>query len=325
MDFCDFLAIIGVLTTLYFIVYITALCITDCDLELAWAEKFGRPIDVLEGDVAWITGASSGIGEHIALALAQAGVRLVLSARRKAELDRVKQKCIEIGRNLKDEDILVLPLDVTDYDCHQECFDRVIDHFGTLDILINNAGRSQRADWEKIELSVDKQMFDLNVFGVVALSRIAVRYFLEKGGGHIAVTSSLAGVFGVPFSGTYDGTKHAIHGYFNGLLAEKIGKNIHVTLLCPGPTFSNFLAESFTDTAGEKYGQPVRPTDRRMTGERCGKLCAVAIANRQREAWMGLFPLMPLVYLIYFPNLGSIILPYIGSKQLMKLRDSKVK
>ena len=80
-----------------------------------------------------------------------------------------------------------------------------------LDILVNNAGRSQRADWEDIEIGVDRDMFDLNVFGVVALSRIVVRYFQKKKEGHIVVTSSLAGVRAVPFSGSYTGAKHAIH------------------------------------------------------------------------------------------------------------------
>lgn len=80
-----------------------------------------------------------------------------------------------------------------------------------LDILVNNAGRSQRADWEDIEISVDREMFDLNVFGVVALSRIAVCYFQKQKEGHIVVTSSLTGVRAVPFSASYTGAKHAIH------------------------------------------------------------------------------------------------------------------
>ena len=80
-----------------------------------------------------------------------------------------------------------------------------------LDILINNAGRSQRANWEDIELAVDKEMFDLNVFSVVALSRIVVHYFQKRKEGHIVVTSSLAGVKAVPFSGSYTGAKYALH------------------------------------------------------------------------------------------------------------------
>jgi dehydrogenase/reductase SDR family protein 7 len=77
--------------------------------------------------------------------------------------------------------------------------------------LVNNAGRSQRANWEEIDLAVDKEMFDLNVFSVVSLSRIAVQYFMKRNEGHIVVTSSLAGVMPCPYSASYIGAKHAIH------------------------------------------------------------------------------------------------------------------
>lgn len=76
---------------------------------------------------------------------------------------------------------------------------------------MNNAGRTQRALWGDIELAVDREMFELNVFSIISLSRIALKYFLKVGGGHLAVTSSLAGITGVPFSATYTGSKHALH------------------------------------------------------------------------------------------------------------------
>lgn len=79
-----------------------------------------------------------------------------------------------------------------------------------LDVLVNNAGRSQRAIWENINIEVDKAIFELNVFSVISLSRLAVRYFTERGGGHLVTMSSLAGVIGAPYSGSYTGTKHAI-------------------------------------------------------------------------------------------------------------------
>lgn len=308
------------------VVYIIALLLVDCDLGLAWASKVGKPIDTLCGKVVWVTGASSGIGEHIALAVARGGAKLVLSARRLNELERVQSNCLRIGKNLSERDVLVLPMDVTAVDQLEFHFQQVIEHFGKLDILVNNAGRSQRANWEDIELGVDREMFDLNVFGVVALSRIAVRYFQRKNEGHIVVTSSLAGVKAVPFSGSYTGAKHAIHGYFDALRIEKLASNIAVTLLCPGPVHSNFLAESFTDTAGEKFGQAVEATDRRMTAERCGYLCAVAIANKLEEAWMALFPIIPLYYIfVYYPNITSLFVHYLGARFFLKMRDTKVR
>nr|CAD7587948.1 unnamed protein product [Timema genevievae] len=351
--FMDLLALIGFIVVVYWLVYIVSLFWFDCDLGLAWTEKFGKPISekyyfidsgntgcALAGKVVWVTGASSGIGEHLAIELARHGVKLVLSARREEELDRVRNKCLEVGKLLEPADVLTLPLDVTSYNDHQAAFDTVIQYFGKvssgvhsadywyegalLDVLVNNAGRSQRCVWEEVELEVDRQMFELNVFGVINLTRIAVRYFLEKGAGHVAATSSIAGVQGVPFSGTYTATKHALHGYLNSLRNEKYGRNLDVTLLCPGPVFTNFLAESFTGKANEKFGKSVSPDDRRMTAERCGHLCAVALANKSFEVWMAPLPIIPLAYIfVYFPNVGKVVGHFLGAKYFLKLRDSR--
>lgn len=102
-------------------------------------------------------------------------------------------------------------MDLMDFKTHEKCFQQAVDHFGAVDVLFNNAGRSQRANFDDIDLVVDEQMFNLNVFAVVNMSRIALKHFNKKGRGHIAVTSSIAGIFGVPFSATYTASKHALH------------------------------------------------------------------------------------------------------------------
>ncbi|KAJ9586317.1 hypothetical protein L9F63_020025 [Diploptera punctata] len=325
MVVCSWIVVIVVICV---VSYIIALLLVDCDLRLAWATKLGKRVDSLAGRVVWITGASSGIGEQIAIALAKGGAKLVLSARRVQELERARRLCsCESGKDLTDRDILVLPMDVTDVDKHDSHFQLVLQHFGKLDILVNNAGRSQRANWEDIELAVDRQMFELNVFAVVALSRIIVRYFQKKKEGHIVVTSSLTGVKAVPFSASYTGAKYALHGYpCLSLQLEKLRSNINVTLLCPGPVFSNFLSESFTDKSGEKFGQGVEPTDRRMKTDRCGYLCAVAIANKLEEAWMAVFPVIPFYYVfVYYPVIRSFFIRLLGPRFFLKMRDSKVR
>ncbi|XP_071447907.1 dehydrogenase/reductase SDR family member 7 isoform X2 [Hetaerina americana] len=226
----------------------------------------------------------------------------------------------------KSDDIFVLPMDVTNLESHQACFDKVIAEFGQLDILVNNAGRSQRANWEEIETQVDQEMFNLNVLSVISLTRVAVRYFMarEEGGGHVAVTSSVAGLFGVPFSGSYTGAKHAIHGYFDSLRMEKMHHGLTVSILCPGPVLTNFLSESFTAKPGEKYGVATSSSDRRMTADRCGYLCCVALANSLREVWVALPPVLPVAYMArYFPNFTWMIGGYVGSKYMLKLRDSQ--
>ncbi|KAK9511434.1 hypothetical protein O3M35_000097 [Rhynocoris fuscipes] len=319
----DLFSSIGVIVIIYIFIYITTLSIVDCDLHLLWALCFGVNLKkAFKGKVIWVTGASSGIGEFLSVEFARNGAKVVLSGRSVVNLERVKQRCLEVGSRY--DHILVLPFDITDYKKHEEMFLRVIDNFGKLDILVNNAGRSQRAFWEKIEMQVDNEMFQVNVFSIISLSRLAVEYFERMdNGGQIVVTSSLAAFVPVPFSSTYSATKHALHGYFKALMAEKLGSNIGVTILCPGPVFSNIDPQSFTAKSGEMFSKNLRMEDRRMPTRRCALLSAVAIANRLDEAWIGLFPVIPLTYiLIYFPNVAKRLAVFVGAKHLMKLRDS---
>lgn len=320
-----FFTIVGVGFCIYSVTYTLLTLFSDCDLQLLFYDKFGKSPRRLKGKVIFITGASSGIGEYTAYALAKYGVKLVLAARRNDELQKVKRRCIDISKGqLNDKDVLVIPMDITNFESHKKHFQHAVLHFGYVDILLNNAGRSQRAIWDNIELTVDKQLFDLNVFGVINLSRVALEHFNKKGSGHIAVVSSLAGVMGVPYSGSYTGSKHAIQGYFKCLDIEKTRTNIHVTTLCPGPTFTNFLGESFTEKDGEKYNIDVQPTDKRMTSSRCGDLIAVALVNKTKESWMAISPIIFFTYVaVYCPTIFSIVLKVLGPEFLFKLRDSK--
>jgi dehydrogenase/reductase SDR family member 7 len=261
----------------------------------------------LKGKVVWITGASSGIGKELAKVLAKNGVRLVLTARNTRELDVTKQECLSLASGqLNQDDVLVLPLDLLNFSAHRECFNRVIAHFGDLFCLVNNAGRSQRAEWNKIDINVDRELFELDVFSVIHLSRMAVTYFEEKNvNGQLAVTSSTAGLIGAPNSASYTGAKHALHGYFEALRNEK--PHISVNLYCPGPTFSNFLKEAFVESSGKKYEQSVQSTDRRMTSERCAYLYAIALANNKGLSWSGIFPINLVSYIgVYYPNVKRL-------------------
>ena len=110
----------------------------------------------------------------MALECAKSDAKIVISARRENLLEKTKEKCIEAGA--KAENIYVLPMDMCDFSSHQKCFKAVLDHFGKLDILINNAGRSQRGRWEHINIDVDIELFNLNVFSVINLTRYCIHF-----------------------------------------------------------------------------------------------------------------------------------------------------
>lgn len=182
--------------------------------------------------VVWITGASSGIGEALAKQYARQGCQLVLSARREAELERVKQDCVALG--LTDKDVLVLPLDITQYDSMAQSVKLVLAHFQSIDVLMNNAGISQRSLCLDTDLSVYQTLMNVDVIGQIALTKAVLPVMVDQGSGHIAVTSSVAGKVGVKWRTGYCAAKHAVMGFFDALRAEVAGYGIQVSTITPG-------------------------------------------------------------------------------------------
>ncbi len=180
----------------------------------------------------WITGASSGIGEALALRFARDGARLVLSARRQSELERVAVSCREAG--LTADQVLVLPLDVTGWESLPGAVRAVLDTFGTIDLLVNNAGVSQRSLCKDTDMSVYQKLMDVDVMGQIALTKAVLPHMLERRSGHLAVTASVAGKVGVPLRTGYCAAKHAVMGFFDALRAEVEGEGLKVSTIVPG-------------------------------------------------------------------------------------------
>ncbi|KAL5008390.1 hypothetical protein ScPMuIL_013971 [Solemya velum] len=298
---------------------------SDCDLILQLAEKFGKSPASLAGKVVWITGASSGIGEFTAYELAKAGCRLVLSARRKEELERVKSQCLVSGK-VKDDDVLVLPLDMLKTDTHAAAVETVLQHFSKIDILFSNAGRSHRGMFESTSLDVDREMFELTVFGNMSLIKATLPSMKERKEGHIFVMSSAAGKLGAPASSPYTGAKHALQGYCDCLRMELIQYNIDVSVVCPGPVHSNLLQYSFTEKSGEFYGKAWSKDENRMTTSRCAELIGIMMANKLGEGWISPQPILALMYFNqYLPWPFQRVFTRMGMKAVAKMRDGDAK
>ncbi|XP_074613315.1 dehydrogenase/reductase SDR family member 7-like [Acropora palmata] len=293
----------------------------DADFNLMFYEIFGQDATVaLRGKVVWITGASSGIGEYLAYELSKCGCKLVLSARRKEQLERVKEKCAAISSALdpsfqKDQDILVLPLDLLQLDTHENLAKDVIKHFGKVDVLVNNGARGQLAWMKETPLEVDRVILELNLVGTISITKAVLPYMLQQQGGDIVVVSSLGGKMGGPLSATYSASKFALHGYFDSVRVELGEHNIGVQTVCPGPVESNLVDYAITKDVNKAVkdepslsGLLKKKFLKWMTTERCAKLMAVGMANNLDETWISEHPFLLIVYLHqYFPNLARWI------------------
>ena len=204
---------------------------------------------MFNGKSVWISGASSGIGEALALQFASEGANITLSARRENELNRVRERVIEMGGS--EDCILVLPLDVTDHDSMPAAVERVRRTFGRVDMLVNNAGISQRSLCVYTEIPVYRRLFEVDVLGQIALTKAVLPGMLEQRSGHIAVTSSVAGKIGVPYRTGYCAVKHAVMGFFDALRAEVCHYGLQVTTITPGYIQTNISVHALTGDGSE--------------------------------------------------------------------------
>ena len=188
---------------------------------------------VFKDKVIWITGASSGIGEHLAYAFSEQGAKLILSSRNQQELTRVKQNCSN------PDSIRILSLDVAKFEQATVIYQQVKEAWGTPDILINNAGISQRELVKDTAFLVDKKIMDVNFLGTVAVTKAVLPDMLAKKSGQIVVISSVMGKIGTPFRSAYAASKHALQGWFDCLREEVYQDNIKVTIICPGYVHTN--------------------------------------------------------------------------------------
>ena len=178
--------------------------------------------------IVWITGASSGIGAELAKIYSHRGIKLILSSRNVSALERVKSECYY------PENIKILPIDLNDFYAAPDLVKKAYNIYGRIDILINNAGVSQRSLIVDTQFDVLKKLIEINYLGTVALSRALLPFFLKQGFGHYVVVSSVMGKYGSPFRSGYSAAKHALHGFFDVMRMEHQKDNINVTIICPG-------------------------------------------------------------------------------------------
>ena len=183
----------------------------------------------LDGKVAVITGASSGIGEATAEALAAEGAAVVVAARREDRLNNLVDRIEGDGGR-----VLPVACDVTDEEQAHALIQRAKDELGSVDILVNNAGVMQLSKIEKGLSDEWRTMFDVNVMGLLYVTDAAVQAMKEQGSGYVVNISSVAGRKTRPGVGVYSGTKFAVNAISEALRQELIEDNVRVTMIEPG-------------------------------------------------------------------------------------------
>lgn len=232
--------------------------------------------------VIWITGASSGIGEELALQLSKLECKLILSSRRKDELERVKNTCSN------PKNIAVLPLDLADTTKMKTVVKEAISIFKGVDILINNGGISQRSPIIETSIDVDRKLMEIDYLGTVALSKALLPYYVEQQSGHYVVVSSLMGKFSSFYRSAYCGAKHALHGFFDALRLEHDKDNVKVTMICPGFVNTNVARNALT-ADGSQQGYQDEMTENGLDVKVFAKKMLKAIHKQKFEAYIGKF------------------------------------
>ena len=229
----------------------------------------------MKDKVIIITGASSGIGLACARDLAGRGAKISLAARNADKLTEIQKELTDQGY-----EVLVTPTDVSkEADC-KKLIDETVKRFGKIDILVNNAGISMRALFKDLDLSILKQLMDVNFWGTVYCTKYALPYLLETRGSVVGV-SSIAGFIGLPGRTGYSASKFAMHGFLQTLRTENLKNGLHVLIAAPGFTASNVRKSALTAN-GAQQGETPRAEDKMMSAEEVARHLAKAIIKRKR-------------------------------------------
>lgn len=185
------------------------------------------------GKTAWVTGASSGIGEALAKAFVADGGAAILSGRNVAELERVAAESGAPGR------CLILPFDTLDFVALPAKVEAALAFRGAVDVLVNNAGISQRSLAIDTDFSVYDRIIGVDLLAPIALTQALLPHLLERGSGQLVMISSVAGKAGIPLRTAYCAAKHGLIGYSDALRSEVAGQGVKVLVVAPGSVRTN--------------------------------------------------------------------------------------
>jgi short-subunit dehydrogenase len=183
---------------------------------------------------------------------------------------------------------MVQPLDMEQPAHFAKAIENVLARWGRVDLMVHNAGISQRSYAHETDIAVDRRLMEVNYFGTVALTKALLPHMLAQGGGHFAVVTSLVGKFGFGVRSAYAGSKHALHGFFESLHIELMHKGIRVTMICPGPVQTPISIHAL-DGQGKPVGVMDEMQQHGMPVHQAARIMIRAIAQQKLEVVVGNF------------------------------------
>ena len=228
------------------------------------------------GKTAWITGASSGIGEALAKAFIRGGGNAVLSGRNVAQLERVASESGAADR------CLILPFDTMDFDSLAAMVDTAIAFRGGIDVLVNNAGISQRSLAIDTDFSVYERIIGVDLLAPIALTQALLPHLLARQSGQLVMISSVAGKAGVPLRTAYCAAKHGLIGYADALRCEIAGQGVKVLVVAPGSVKTN-VSRNALNADGSVRGASDKAIDNGIDPDEVARLIWEAVAKGTRE------------------------------------------
>lgn len=228
----------------------------------------------MQNKVVIITGGSSGIGKACAEAFGKAGAKIVITGRKQQPLN-------ETHLYLEKKGVLCLAIlaDVADENQCKRVIEQTLNTFGTIDVLINNAGISMRALFEECEVAVIRQVMEINFFGMVYMTKYALPHIITQKGSVIGI-SSIAGYRGLPARTGYSASKFAMNGFLEALRTEMLPKGVHVLTACPGFTASNIRNTALAKD-GKPQGESPRDEKKMMTAQEVAERILYATYTRK--------------------------------------------
>ncbi len=231
----------------------------------------------MKDKVVIVTGGSSGIGEACAESFAKAGAKVVITGRSDEKLAEAKKTLIQKGCDT----ILTISGDVSsEEDCNNTII-KVLDTYGKIDVLINNAGISMRSLFDDIEIDVFKQVMNVNFYGALYMTKSCLSH-IKKTKGSIIGISSIAGKKGLPARTAYSASKFAMEGFLQALRIELIHDEVHVLVVSPGFVKTN-IRNTALKSDGSQQGQSPKNEDKLMTAEEVAEAVLIATVKRKRD------------------------------------------